>query len=307
MGEDSHLRCLSDPDVRCFFEVGPRNRFRMKKLLVVSKNTVFEHYSRSSDARIQAYMEADCPDVARMRKSHEVQAQTRERVLEVLEKNGFEVDAVSRDTFESVKGYDLVVSVGGDGTFLQISHWVRNIPMLGVTGDPGSSIGFFNTATADSFEEVIQTLDTRPRIRLHRMAISVNGDPVLQLALNDLFFADPNPAVVTRYRVKANGEVRYFKSSGFLVCTGAGSTAWMYQEGGEVMPIIDTRLQYLSRGVRGEKPGFAREVTLQSLTHLGRVFIDGVAVDREISVGDEITIRGGHPLTVIGDLAAKRR
>lgn len=278
----------------------------MKKLLVVSKNSVYEHYTRSSDTRIRAYMEAGCSDVARMRKSHEVQARTRERVLEVLDRNGFDVDAVSRDSFESVDGYDLVVSVGGDGTFLQISHSVRDIPMLGVTGDPGTSIGFFNSATADSFEEVIRTLDSRPRTGLHRMAVSTNGDPVPQLALNDLFFADPNPAVVTRYRVKANGDVRYFKSSGFLACTAAGSTGWMYQEGGKVMPITDTRFQYLSRSVRGEKPGYAREVTLQSLTHLGRVFIDGVAVDREIAVGAEITIRGGHPLTVIGDLEAKR-
>ena len=135
----------------------------------------------------------------------------------------------------------------------------------------------------------------------------MNGKPIRQLSLNNLFYADPNPAVVTRYRITAGGKVEYFKSSGFLVCTAAGSTAWMYQEGGEVMPITDNRLQYLSRSVRGEKSRFASEVTLQTLTHLGVVDKDGVAVDREVVLGDEITIRGGHPLTVIGYLDTRPR
>ena len=89
--------------------------------------------------------------------------------------------------------------------------------------------------------------------------------------------------------------------------TAAGSTGWMYQEGGEVIPIDDPRVQYISRSVRGETPGFASEIRLEALTHEAAIYIDGTESVTEAPLGTTVTFRPGTSLTVVGDLATKRQ
>jgi NAD kinase len=47
-------------------------------------------------------------------------------------------------------------------------------------------------------------------------------------ALNEVFIAEKNVGSSSIYRLKADGQyVGKFKSSGFLICTGTGSTGWL--------------------------------------------------------------------------------
>jgi NAD+ kinase len=128
-----------------------------------------------------------------------------------------------------------------------------------------------------------------------------------ELVLNDVLFAHANPAATTRYRLTVDGRTATHKSSGLLVCTAAGSSAWMYQEGGELMPLDAGGLQYLSRGERGQRPALADAVTIHSLTRQGTLYVDGAHLTYECGLGCEIVLRAGRPLQVVGDLAAKRK
>ena len=299
--------------VRRFIEeaVGPQDHpeqaTTMNKILVVYKRSAFELYSESRDPGVRDFMARPGADVKRMERSHRIQKKARARVTAVLDRLDCQVDVLSRGEFKGADGADLVITVGGDGTFLHVSHAVRNVPMVGVNTDPNASVGFFCTATAFNFDWVMRNLENLPRTILHRMEVTVDGQALAELALNDAFYAHENPAAVTRYRLRVNGRSRYRKSSGLLVCTAAGSTGWMYQEGGEVIPIDDSRIQYISRSVRGETPGFAGEIMLQSLTREAQIFVDGTPVVTDIPLGAEIILRGGHPLTVVGDLETKRK
>src|SRR5262245_22878512 len=48
---------------------------------------------------------------------------------------------------------DLVVSVGGDGTLLHASHYVRDGMVIGVNSAPGDSVGRLCTANRENFQE----------------------------------------------------------------------------------------------------------------------------------------------------------
>ncbi|RRJ29784.1 NAD(+)/NADH kinase [Halocatena pleomorpha] len=143
---------------------------------------------------------------------------------------------------EEMSQCDLVVSIGGDGTFLYAARWIGSTPIMGVNL---GEVGFLN-ATApenavstvkraienhESGDSTIRTLDI-PRL-------SATGDGwTLPPALNEI-------AVMGSHRGPDGGltiEVRVDGSlytgghaDGVLVATPAGSTAYNLSEGG---PLI---------------------------------------------------------------------
>jgi NAD+ kinase len=278
----------------------------MRDVLVVYKKSSFQLYAASPDAAVQGYMHSGSPDVEALRRSHEAQARTLETVGRELDRLGVRFETIFRADLRPVSGHDLVVAVGGDGTFLEVSHYVGDTPLLGVNSDPAGSTGFFCSATGATFGATLDAFERTPRTSLHRVEVHRDGVVLPELVLNDVLFAHANPAATSRYRVVVDGRSTTHKSSGLLVCTAAGSSAWMYQEGGALMPLDARRLQYLSRGERGERPAHADELAIHSLTRQGTLYVDGPHRTYECGLGCEIVMRAGPPLHVVGDLAAKR-
>jgi len=241
-----------------------------------------------------------------MRRSHEAQVRTLETVTRELQLRGARFETIFRADLRPIAGRDLVVAVGGDGTFLEVSHYVTDAALLGVNSDPGGSTGFFCSATAATFGAALDALDRLPRTALHRVEVVRDGVVLPELVLNDVLFAHANPAATSRYRVVVGGRTTTHKSSGFLACTAAGSSAWMYQEGGALMPPDAPGLQFVSRGERGERPALADAVAIHSLTRQGTLYVDGAHLTYECGLGCEVLLRAGRPLCVVGDLAAKR-
>lgn len=69
---------------------------------------------------------------------HKVHTATVEACLNLFSKFGFKTTFRFRDSLNSrILGYDLVVTVGGDGTILDTSHFLDgNTPLLGINSDP---------------------------------------------------------------------------------------------------------------------------------------------------------------------------
>jgi NAD+ kinase len=279
----------------------------MRDVLVVYKKSSYELYAASPDEAVQAYMRRGGADVDFMRLSHEAQSRTLDLVLDELARAGARCETIFRGELGPIVGRDLVVAVGGDGTFLEVSHYVADTPLLGVNSDPAGSTGYFCTARSAEVRSLLADLAAAPRTVLGRLLVERDGVPLPQLVLNDVLLAHANPAATVRYRIEAGGRTATYKSSGLLVCTAAGSTAWMYQEGGQVMPLASRALQYLSRGVRAERPAVVDELRVHSLTRQGLLYVDGPHLTHECGLGCELRLRAGAPLTVVGDLAAKRR
>ena len=280
----------------------------MKNVLVVYKKSVYELYSASPDKALQEFMTNGSEDVQRMKRSHDAQQRSLEVIVQKLEHAGAHYEKIYRAELSAEKtaGRELVISVGGDGTFLEVSHYVNDTPILGVNSDPNASVGFYCVANVANLGSMIANFDSLPKTELNRMQLTLDGKIVQELVLNDILIAHINPAAMTRYTITAAMETTEVKSSGLLVCTASGSTAWMYQEGGAVMPLSSKELQYFSRGVRGEKFRFASELRVDSKTRQGKLYIDGAHLTCDFTLGSSVDIKAGSPLTVIGDLQVKR-
>ncbi len=275
------------------------------RVLVVYKKSAWELFSSSGDPNVSAFLAESGRDADTFRASHSIQKDTLRAVAGALAAIDAKVDLAYRGDLAAPRfaGIDLAMSVGGDGTFIETSHWLGDdTPVLGVNSDPSRSVGFFCAADADNVAETLAGLASAPRTRVERAAVRIDGEPAGPPVLNDILFASPNPAATTRYRI---GDVRY-RNSGLLACTAAGSTAWMFQEGGQPMPIADPRLQVLHRGTRDARPELVEALSLQSLTRRGRVFVDGEHLHLRLGIGQSLELAPGPPLHVVGDLAGRR-
>lgn len=183
-----------------------------------------------------------------------------------------------------VEGADLVVSVGGDGTFLTAARAVRGEPTLGLNSSPSTSVGHYcgaTLATVRASVEAILAGTSEPR-RLTRIETRIDGAPLPWLALNDALFANTSPALSTRYALELDGEVELQLSSGIWIATASGSTAAIRSAGGEVMSPDDRRLQYLVRepcsdAERGphRQRGFGSAIAILSRNDRNGIFLDG--------------------------------
>ncbi len=282
-------------------------------VLVVYKKSMFELYTdqTKADKVTNAYVEAQ----PTLKTSHDIQQKTIETVLAVLTKLGIVHKQICRADLgkESPSLYDLVISVGGDGTLLEVSHYVTSTPVLGVNSNPQSSIGFFTAATAETIEDSITHLEDLPKTKLTRLQITKNDERLPEFVLNDLLICHANPTGMNRYTLTVDGKsflrdgTDALRSSGLLISTAAGSTGWIYECGGEVMPLGSRRIQFHERDKRNSGFYYASErMEIYSKTREGRIYIDGEHLKHEFTLGDRITIERGDRLTIIGDLRLKR-
>ncbi|CAA3029349.1 probable NADH kinase [Olea europaea var. sylvestris] len=246
----------------------------------------------------------------------------------ILKQKAVDWKAVFRnDLSHSIHGVDLVISVGGDGTLLQASHFMDDsIPVLGVNSDPTRqeeveefgeefdatrSTGYICAATTNNFERLLDDiLENRSEpSEVSRMAISVNSKLISTFALNDILVAHPCPATVSRlsFRIRNNGTSSSLincRSSGLRVSTAAGSTAAMLSAGGFTMPILSKELQYMVRdpispgGSVHSMHGLVKSEETMDITWFcreGKIYIDGSHVVHSIQRGEAIELSSGAP------------
>ena len=208
--------------------------------------------------------------------------------------------------------FDLVISVGGDGTFLEAARQVRKQRILGVNSDPARSTGSFCRATVGTFERILDRfLSGKGKTeRLNRLEVRFNGRRVGVPVLNDLLVAHRRPVVMSRYWLKIGSVREVQRSSGLWISTAAGSTGAIRSAGGHRMPIESKQIQYRPRelyaGVgfhyrlRGRVVSAKTFIRVGSLMQDALVSIDGDHVTLPFRLWDKLEVRsGGPPLHLI--------
>lgn len=148
------------------------------------------------------------------------------------------------------KNKNLIIAVGGDGTFLRASHFIFNkTPILGVNSDPKHKEGFFMDAEGKDFEEKFKRiLEGNYTIRkLNRLEAYIGKKRVQELALNEFYISSEKEYRTARYYLTVRGKRERQKSSGIIISTSAGSYAWMKSAGGKQLPLDSDRFEYIVR------------------------------------------------------------
>lgn len=294
---------------------GPRVAFLLKR----SAWQIF--VQEKGDRRLRSLIKAGDPTVSRLRASHDAHQHTVDEVMAALAKLGARTTEIENDPGElRRKDFDLVLTVGGDGTLLRASHFVADIPVLGINSAPKSSVGFFCGGIAGEAERAIaKAIDgSLPSAILTRMKVTLNGKVIAKRVLNDALFCHASPAATSRYIMTFGDITEEHKSSGFWIGPAAGSTAAQRSAGGKILPLTSSDLQLVAREPytpRGQKyrlksflvaPGAS--VTVRSKMREGAMFFDGPEERVSPAFGDTIVFtRAEQPIQLMGISQTRRR
>ena len=163
-----------------------------------------------------------------------------------LEENGV-------DTFYSIPsenlpdGVSLVISIGGDGTFLRAARWVgeAEVPLLGVnTGH----LGFLASCRIGEVEALIESV-CKGDVRVEkRMMLEVECEDlpshVWKYALNEVTVAREESASIISVKAEIDGYfLADYEADGLIISTPTGSTAYNLSAGG---PILEPSVNCMS-------------------------------------------------------------
>jgi NAD+ kinase len=144
-------------------------------------------------------------------------------------------------------GTDLVVILGGDGTFLRVARVIGDaqVPALGVNV---GRIGFLAKVEPDGLEAALDGVAAgryalADRMRLEAALYGADGRRLIEACLNEVVLARAAAVRVIEVEVEVGGShLATYLADGVVVATPTGSTAYSYSAGGA---LIDPRLRNL--------------------------------------------------------------
>jgi NAD+ kinase len=199
-------------------------------------------------------------------------------------------------------GTDVLVVLGGDGTFLRAVQGVAavDVPILGINL---GKIGFLSKAEAHELEPMLEKLLAGEYVLRERMALTGDimpaGRPATTAftALNDIVIARGALARVVRLAVTIDeSHLATFVADGLVVSSPTGSTGYSFSAGGPILDpggrnlVVTPIAGYLS-AIRSIVVSPLQVVRCRVLdAHEALVSIDG-RDDRPIQVGDVVEVR----------------
>lgn len=152
-----------------------------------------------------------------------------------LQLNSFDAELFDGDNFEA----DMVISIGGDGTFLKAANRVgrKSIPILGInTG----RLGFLADISPEEidiiFEEIYKnqyTVEERSVLQLKCENETFENPPY---ALNEIAVLKRDSSSMISIRTAINGShLTTYQADGLVIATPTGSTAYSLSVGGPIM------------------------------------------------------------------------
>ncbi|MFL9838833.1 NAD kinase [Flavobacterium sp. ST-75] len=136
--------------------------------------------------------------------------------------------------------FDMLISIGGDGTMLRSATYVRdkNIPVLGINA---GRLGFLATVQQDEIETLLPLIfenkyKISPRTLLSLDYKGMEKEDGLDFALNEITVSRKDTTSMITVEVKLNGDyLNSYWADGLIISTPTGSTGYSLSCGGPLL------------------------------------------------------------------------
>lgn len=277
----------------------------IRSALLVYKQSAYETYfGRYRRAQVSRLAQSGDRQLGRIRHSHDRHYRSLMAVQNALQRRGIRCRSLLRGRRFDEKACDLVVSVGGDGTFLEAARQIRTRLLIGVNSDSSHSVGRFCYCDAPGFEAALDRIlcGKSPIRAVRRLEVRIDGQPTLSPVLNDILVGHAVPAAMSHYVILLGRTRERQRSSGIWISTAAGSTGACRSAGGRTLPVDSPVVQYVPRelfeghGVRyrlrgGVLPRDLSGLVIQSQMEEGRIYADGAHRSAPFRFGSRLTLR----------------
>lgn len=286
-----------------------------KRVLLIYKKSAYQVYVREQrNERIRSLIRSGDRATLRLLRADRDHQQSVAAARKVLDRLGVESVFRFRSDADTADAFDLVVTLGGDGTLLWASQFVGpNTPMIAINTAPKDSVGYLCGGTKGELGDVLGDA-LRGRLTstiLQRMRVDLDQRTLSRRVLNDALFCHCSPAATSRYQLVLRGVREEQKSSGFWIGPAAGSTAAQRSAGGRVLPPTSKRLQLVVRepyAAPGARVKLKRallergeELRARSLMRAGELYVDGSRRHFPVEMGQVLRFKlSEEPLTLLG-------
>lgn len=286
---------------------------KFKNVLLLYKRSAYRIYflddASSLKKKKSPFIEEE---MHRFEQAHDAHYDTLKQVSKFLLTNGIRFSESYRGRSINYAHYDLIITVGGDGTFLEAARNSKNQVILGINSAPGYSVGNFCIANKNNFEKALAKVinDDYKIGLLQRLKISLGNSKEEIHALNDVLICHANPAYLCRYYLRIGQKKEEQRSSGVWISTPSGSTGAIYSAGGKKLNLFDTKFQYKPRelyksgskiyNLCGAILGKNQKIDVTSLMRKGMIYVDGAHQQFHFEYGTEATVSlSAHPIKTI--------
>ena len=161
---------------------------------------------------------------------------------------------------EDLNGFDKVIILGGDGTILKTCKYVYSQPVILINSDPTRSKGAITDCAVHELEKLTDVLDGKFVTRLRqRLEVKINNSSLEEPVLNEVFFGSIKASMMSEYEISytdsqsgvAKKETQ--RSSGVIISTGTGSTAWFNSAGGKAFNPSEEKAKFIVREAYDKK------------------------------------------------------
>lgn len=236
---------------------------------------------------------------------------TVEKVKALVSDRKFSVvraDKLQESDFDNI---ELVITIGGDGAFIRAANFIKNQLILGINSEPEYSEGALKSLMENELEILKDILAGKFRlIKRERAEVKRNGIKIPHLAM-EVYVGSFSQFHTSRYVLKFKNQEEEQRSSGVLITTGSGSTAWYKSSGGLPFSFSEKKLKFIVRepyfGERLFKPKIlhgeilqGEKIEFKSTRYKGGVVALDANITQDFNTGDVVEIYlSDCPLNVI--------
>jgi NAD+ kinase len=276
---------------------------KLKNVLLFYKKSAYKIYFLEQRSYIAEKDKAfEQVELDRFRKAHKEHYTTLKKIETILKEHKIPFTKSTRGQIVDYDAYDLVITVGGDGTFLEAARGIKRSVLLGVNSSLSYSVGNFCSGNINNFETILKKILKKSfKVSLfQRLHVDIDEQRNTVDCLNDVLVCHSNPAAMNRYLLKIGRIKEEQRSSGVWIAAPSGSSGAINSAGGKRIPRTAKKIQYMPRELywggkwkyrlTGGILSARKSITVVSLMRQGKIYIDGTHMDIPFPLGTSMKI-----------------
>jgi len=146
------------------------------------------------------------------------------------------INAVSYSDIKKsyISNSDLVITYGGDGTFLKAGNLTSSQLIIGLNQNPSKSEGALTEIDISQIEKLKKIKEGKYSVKLSpKIQVKLNGKKLQEEAINEVYVGTKTQYHSSRYIINYKGSEEEQRSAGVIISTNIGSHAWFLSAGGK--------------------------------------------------------------------------
>ncbi len=228
--------------VQFLISINANNRLKGIVELWESRDYTFNNFDKAKPILIfeKNFCEVHTPDFVfhQHQKNHNNTLDIIKKTLEECLLN-YDICNCEVPLIRGLNDYQLIIAVGGDGTFLKIASKLSSGQyIIGVNSDPERSVGGLIAFNSSNIKELLERLNSNSSSnsvkfqKWDRLSAKVNGNSLPAMAVNEVLISKPNIYQTSRLELTYNFQKTQFFGNGIIVATHKGNTAFYKASGG---------------------------------------------------------------------------